>query len=414
MTIRRTMKTDLPTLLLLSLTVGAALATGCGSDDDTGAYGGGAASGYAGKVNGSAGKSAEAGANSGGNAGAVDSAGAPAAGESAGGAAGGAALPGFAVAQTNLDSDVTGMAAQTDPHLLNAWAIAINPTAEVFWISSNHGGSTPVYGADGAIKPVDPTVAPVTGTDPGSPTGQVFNAGTNFKADKFIVDTEDGQILGWAAGAAFTQRAKSDTAIYKGLALVGTGATQQLLAANFHDGSVDVFDVNYAVVAEPTAFKDPSVPAGYAPFNVVPIGDQVFVAYAKQDTDKADDEPGTGNGYVSVFDGAGKLVKSWLSGGKLDSPWAISPAPAGFGVPTTALLVGNFGSGEIGAYDKASGDFLGWLTDDAGATLVIPGLWDLKVGPTGTTDLSGSLFFTAGPGGEAHGLFGKLDSAATK
>ncbi len=418
MTIRRTMKTGLPTLLVLTLTVGAATAVGCNSDNNSaGGYGGDAgfpASGYGGKKSGSAGGSAKAGANSGGEAGSVDSGGAPAAGENAGGAAGSASLPGFPVKQTNLDSDVTGMAAQTDPHLVNAWAIAINPTAQVFWISSNHGGSTPVYGADGSIKPVDPTVAPVTGTDPGSPTGQVFNSGANFKADKFIVDTEDGQILGWAAGAAFTQRAKSDTAIYKGLALVGTGASQQLLAANFHDGTVDVFDVNYAVVAEPTAFKDPSVPVGYAPFNVVPIGDQVFVAYAKQSADKVDDEHGTGHGYVSVFDAAGKLVKSWLSGGELDSPWAISPAPAGFGVPSGALLVGNFGSGTIGAYDTASGEFLGWLSDDAGATLLIPGLWDLKVGPTGTTDLSGSLFFTAGPAGETHGLFGKLDGAPAK
>ncbi|MET0792336.1 MAG: TIGR03118 family protein, partial [Polyangiaceae bacterium] len=292
----------------------------------------------------------------------------------------------------------------------NAWAIAINPTAQVFWLASNHAGNTPVYGADGSIKAVDPTVAPVAGNDPGSPTGQVFNSGANFKGDKFIIDTEDGQIMGWAAGAAFTQRALSNTAIYKGLALVGTGATQQLLAANFHDARIDIFDTDYAVVAKPNAFKDPSVPNTYAPFNVVVIADKVYVSYAEQDANKEDDIAGEGNGYVSVFDAAGTLLKSWLAGGKLNSPWAISPAPAGFGVPATALLVGNFGDGWIRAYDVASGELLGSLTDKSGTPLVIPGLWDLKVGPPGATDLSNTLFFSAGPVAETHGLFGKLEA----
>jgi len=421
-------------LVLLGLGACGAFAVACGSDDDTAAPNGGSAGtdgGRSGAGSGGLHQAGAGGANQGhaGSAaqgGAAPHAGAPGGGApsdagapgdaGAGGAAGGdqgeagaPTLAEYAVKLTNLVSDQDNVAAQKDTRLINAWAIAINPGAQVFWLSSNHGGSTPVYGADGSIKPVDPTVAPVAGADPGSPTGQVFNSGANFMGDKFIVDTEDGQIMGWAAGAAFTQRAHSVTAIYKGLALVGTGNAQRILAANFHDGRIDTYDLAY--LTEPEAFKDPSIPAGFAPFNVVTIGDQVYVAYAKQDDDKEDDVAGAGNGYVSVFDTAGTLVKSWLKGGKLNSPWAISPAPAAFGLPATALLVGNFGDGWIRAYDTVTGALLGALTDNTGAPLVIPGLWDLKVGPPGTTDLSNTLFFSAGPAGETHGLFGKLEAA---
>jgi uncharacterized protein (TIGR03118 family) len=444
------------TVFLVGMTACGAFAVACGSDGDDSAApnagsssGGRESDGASGKQSGGAGAAhagspaqggaAHAGENGGGepeaeagapgnagapgkpgapgNAGAPGKPGAPGDGGTAGiddrgqaGDAGAAPLSAFAVKQTSLVSDQANVAAHTDTQLKNAWAIAINPTAQVFWLASNQAGNTPVYGADGSLKPVDPTVASVAGADPGSPTGQVFNSGANFKGDKFIIDTEDGQIMGWAAGAAFTQRAHSDTAIYKGLALVGTGAAQQLLAANFHDARIDIFDVDYAVAAKPNAFQDPSVPATYAPFNVVSIADKVYIAYAKQDANKEDDIGGAGNGYVSVFDAAGTLVKSWLAGGKLNSPWAISPAPAGFGVPATALLVGNFGDGWIRAYDTVSGELLGSLTDGTGTPLVIPGLWDLKVGPPGATDLSNTLFFSAGPGGEAHGLFGKLEA----
>lgn len=423
------------TFIVLGFTACGAFAVACGSDDDSVAPTAGSGNASAGHANAGAGGKPAGGAgaaNGGGHAGATApgggaagekaaageggapggaGAGAPAEGGTAGdqGEAGAAPLASFAVQKTNLVSDQATVATTTDPNLVNAWAIAINPGAQVFWVSSNHGGSTPVYGADGSIKPLDPTVAPVAGADPGSPTGQVFNAtAANFMGDKFIVDTEDGQILGWAAGTAYTQRAHSDTAIYKGLALVGAGATQQLLAANFHDARVDIFDASYAPVANPDGFKDPSIPDGYAPFNVVTIGEKVYVAYAKQDDAKEDDEAGAGHGYVSVFDAAGTLTKSWLAGGELDSPWAISPAPASFGVPATALLVGNFGDGWIRAYDTVTGALLGSLTDKTGTPVVIPGLWDLKVGPTGTTDLSNTLFFSAGPSGETHGLFGKL------
>jgi uncharacterized protein (TIGR03118 family) len=383
------------------------VASGCGSDDDSGTPAGGSGGQSAAGSAGHAGGSMEAPAGAGGVAGAAGSTGAAEAGS-----AGAAVTAAFAVTRTDLDSDQAG-AAVTDANLLNAWGIAINPTAEVFWVSSNHGGSTPVYDATGAIKPVDPKVPPLTGTDPGSPTGQIFNGGTNFMGDKFVVDTEDGQILGWPGTGDFVKRAAKTDAVYKGLAVVGAAATQMLVATDFHNGTVDLYGPAYAAVTKAGAFVDATIPTGFAPFNVMPIGDKVYVTYAKQDADKADDESGVGNGYVSVFATDGTYDKTLISGGVLNSPWAVALAPASFGALASTLLIGNFGDGAVHAFDPDNGALVGALTNAAGNPLIILGLWDLKVGPTGTTDLSNTLFFTAGPAAEAHGVFGKLEAATT-
>jgi uncharacterized protein (TIGR03118 family) len=219
--------------------------------------------------------------------------------------------------------------------------------------------------------------------------------------------------LGWPGSGDFLQRATKTDASYKGLAVVGAGATEMLVATDFHNGTVDLYGPAYAVVTKAGAFVDATIPTGFAPFNVMPIGDKVYVTYAKQDADKADDESGAGNGYVTEFAANGTYTKTLISGGALNSPWAVALAPASFGALAGTLLVGNFGDGAIHAYDPSSGALVGELTTAAGARLIILGLWDLKVGPTGTTDLSNTLFFTAGPGDEAHGVFGKLEAAPT-
>lgn len=406
----------------LVIACGGIAAAACSSSgDDTAAAGsangGSAGAGVAGGTHtGGAGANAGTGGNPAGTAGKAGGgggnaeAGAPGNGEAGIGAGGAPELATFNVKQTDLDSDQAG-AAQKDPNLVNAWSIAINTTAQLFWVASNHGGSVPVYDATGALKPLDPKVPPISGTDPGNPTGQVFNSGANFKADKFIVDTEDGQILGWPGTGDFVQRQKKDGAIYKGLALVGAAAAQMLVATDFHDGTVDVYDATYENSALQDAFVDSTIPDGFAPFNVMPIGDSVYITYAKQDDDQEDDEAGPGNGYVSMFKTDGTYVKTLISGGALNSPWAVAMAPSSFGDLAGMLLVGNFGDGLIHAYDPTTGALVGQLTSDTGVPLLIPGLWDLKVGPTGTTDLSQILFFSAGPAAEAHGVFGKLEAA---
>ena len=441
------------TALMIPSVLSFVVASGCGGDDDSAPAAGGSAAkggrgGTAGKAasagrGGTAGSGATSGGTSGrggsagtgargggggtggsigesGNAGqagtGTSNAGAGAGGESAGaagtGGEGGELGNALKVVQTNLTTDATG-ASVVDANLVNAWGLAINPAASGarFWVSAADTGLATVYDADGAVQSVVVTVPPASGTGTGSPTGQVYNASSDFSADVFIFATEDGLIEGWQSGSLAVIRADRSAAAasYKGLALVTSGATHTLAAANFHAGTVDVFDATYARVTTSGLFVDPALPSGYAPFNVAQLGSSVYVAYAKQDADKADEVAGAGNGYVSEFTADGAFTKRVISGGTLNAPWGLALAPAAYGSLADTLLVGNFGNGEIHAYRVTDGSEAGTLVNAAGDPIVIDGLWALAFGPNTTAaDLTSTLFFTAGPGDEAHGLFGKI------
>jgi uncharacterized protein (TIGR03118 family) len=390
---------------------------GCNSDGGGAAYGsGGASSGGARSTGGAPGSGGAPPANGGtspSSGGVVNNGGAdagtgaiPDAGVDDAGDGGVTALT---VLETPLVSD-DDAAPTHDPNLLNAWGLAINPDAKggpFFWVAANHVGVLAVYDATGKVIPLVVDVDPADGGPKGaSPTGQVFNAGTHFKGDKFITDGEDGKISGWQSGTHAVLRADESAsgAIYKGLAI----ARDTLWAANFHAGSVDVFDDSYGMLTlKPT---DPDIPSGYAPFNVVDLDGKVYVAYAKQDADAEDDEAGPGHGFVDVFTEAGQLDHRLVSAGPLNSPWGMVMAPPAFGALSGTLLVGNFGDGTVHAFDATTGALRGSLVKSAGQPLTISGLWDLKFGPkTASGDLTSTLFFTAGPAAEAHGLFGKLE-----
>jgi uncharacterized protein (TIGR03118 family) len=126
---------------------------------------------------------------------------------------------------------------------------------------------------------------------------------------------------------------------------------------------------------------------------------------------------GPGNGIVDTFDLSGNNLKRFATGGPLNSPWGIALAPSGFGALSSKLLIGNFGDGKINAFDPGTGASLGPVTKPSGDAIVIDGLWPLKFGngTPGVTPptMGGSsqvLYFTAGPNGEADGLFGALSA----
>ena len=256
-----------------------------------------------------------------------------------------------------------------------------------------------------------PTPGDAGGTS--APTGMVFNPSSDFKGDKFIMVTEEGTVAGWQDGTTAVIRvdASASEAIYKGAALVTQANVATLAAANFHNGTVDIYDKTYQPVASTTAFTDTTIPAGFAPFNVVSIGNDVYVTYAKQDADKEDDVAGVGNGYVNQFDVTGQFVRRLVSTGTLNSPWAVVRA-ASFGALANTLLIGNFGDGKVYAYDPTTGVARGQLVDAANAELRVDGLWALVFGPARGADggvaaasdagTSSRLFFTAGPDGEEH------------
>jgi len=190
----------------------------------------------------------------------------------------------------------------------------------------------------------------------------------------------------------------------------------RLYATDFHHAQVDVFDSTFKPVALTNAFKDPKIPTGWAPFGIQALNGNIFVTYAKQDTAKHDDVPGGGLGYVDEYSPDGVLIATVASQGKrnapLNAPWGLAMAPASFGVYGGDLLVGNFGSGRIDAYQPVTTThfaYKGQLRVATGAPITLDGLWAVAFGNDGAAGPSTSLFFAAGPTGEKHGLFGMIN-----
>lgn len=322
--------------------------------------------------------------------------------------------------QRNLVSDIPGFADVTDPNLVNPWGVAITATSP-FWVTNHEKGNTTLYNGSGAIQGNGLVVTIPSrpgGPSPSTPTGQVANTSTVFllangNRASFLFCTEDGTISAWNSGtvAQLVVDNSASGAVYKGLAINPTGSNPMLYAANFNSGKIDVFDGKFAPVTVAGGFNDPAIPAGFAPFNVWNLSGNLYVLYAKQDAAKKDDAGGPGNGFVSVFDFNGNLIKHLISNGPLNSPWGVAIAPANFGAFGGALLVGNFGNGRINAFDLSTGTSLGSLQDKNGQVIVIPGLWALLFGNGANGGDTNTLYFSTevfGADGSIHGLFGSL------
>ena len=317
--------------------------------------------------------------------------------------------------QVNLVSDIPGLALVTDTNLVNAWGISFSPTSP-FWISDNGTGKATLYAvtndAQGIVH-VAKQGLEVNIPGDGNPTGQLFDGAGHFRGDIFIFASEDGTISGWrpALGTNAEVLVTRSSAVYKGITMASMASGPVLLAANFSEGMVDAYDTNLTLVAQ---FADPRAPAGYAPFNVTTVAGMIFVTFAKQDEAKHDDVQGRGHGLIDVFNPATQMFHRFATGSdaggrlqQINSPWGVALAPNTFGEHAGQLLVGNFGSGNISAFD-AEGNFRGLLEGTRGVPVVIDGLWALTFGNGGRGGRTDTLYFTAGPDDESHGLFGSL------
>ena len=315
---------------------------------------------------------------------------------------------------TNLVSDSAAVpAASHDANLVNGWGLT-SSSSSPWWVSDNGTNVSTLYNGNTGAK------VPLTVGVDGGPTGAVFNiAGATFPVpggspSRFLFASEDGKIRGWpGSGPAQETAAQSSApgAIYKGLAIAVTPDGPRLYATDFHNGRVDVWDGSWNLVPSAT-FTDPALPAGYAPFGIQRIGQTIFVTYAKQDADAADELHGQGLGFVDAYDTDGNLLGRVAQHGQLNAPWGLAMAPATFGRFAGDLLVGNFGDGQINAYALLpNGQFehRGELRGADGEPLAIDGLWALQFGNDGTAGPSTRLFFTAGPNDEHDGLFGSID-----
>jgi uncharacterized protein (TIGR03118 family) len=328
----------------------------------------------------------------------------------------------------DLVSDQQGVAPITDPNLVNAWGIAVGPQA--MWVSSNGKDLSTVYTGDVAGAPLVKNPLKVN-IPVGEPTGQVFNNtesdfvvsdGTNTGQALFIFASESGVVSGWSPEVpppspstdAQIGFQATDGAVYKGIALANDSANGDnfLYVADFHNNKIDVLDSTFTPATLGGTFTDPDLPEGFAPFNIAAINGQLYVSYAKQDSDQHDDVAGAGNGFIDVFSTDGDFVQRLVSQGKLNSPWGMVVAPAKFGDFSNDLLVGNFGDGRINAYNPDTGAFLGTLSSSKGHPLVTAGLWGLAFGNGSTAGNSNTLYFAAGPDGESHGLLGKITANA--
>jgi uncharacterized protein (TIGR03118 family) len=330
--------------------------------------------------------------------------------------------------QTDLVSDVPGLATVIDSNLKNPWGLSFLPGSPI-WISNQATNTStlyPIVGSTGVVgAPFTVNIPPSGG--PG-PTGQVANGGTGFevgmggngKPANFIFANLNGSISAWNGAPTLTQAFTQTTvagASFTGLAI--NQAKTMLFAANdAGTGAIDVFNSDFSAntTLPAGAFATPTSvgAAGLVPFDVKDIGGNVFVTYAPSGhIPQTTATPG--DGAVAEFSETGTLesLSTASADSKLASPWGIALAPMSFGKFGGDLLVGNFAFGDsvINAFDPTTWAFEGSIDIDPGAGNMPGGLWSLAFGGGGNDGNPITLFFTDGVNGEKDGLFGSIVAA---
>jgi uncharacterized protein (TIGR03118 family) len=371
--------------------------------------------------------------------------------------------------QTNLVSNITGMAPIVDPNLKNPWGLTRSSTTPAqpgspWWIGNNNSGTSTLYDGNGNPQNFFPdphpdsngngidspfnnfVMVPPPGFAPGTqsaPTGVVFNGSPNDfqvvpgKQAIFIFATEDGTISGWNPRANppasvtnailkvdNSDKGSANGAVYKGATSAEFDGKKYLYVTSFRSAKVEVYDTNFKRVHLGEDAFDPDgegdrdregddrgterVPPGFAPFNVQNIGGVLFVTYAKQDAARHDPAPKGGGGFVEIFTPEGKHIGHLEHGDWFDAPWGVVWTTRDFGEFSNAILVGNFRNGWIAAFNGFTHKFLGLVKNPDNTLMFIDGIWSLTFGNDATAGPANTLFFTAGINNENDGLFGTI------
>lgn len=325
----------------------------------------------------------------------------------------------------NLVSDQSATALVQDGNLVNPWGQALNATGGDLWIADRGTGVASLYLGAVAGSPfqADSLVVSIpggnaTGATTNSTTSFVVQSGSSSGPASFLFDSAGGDFTGWSQGvpppspSTQAQNAASTSgAVYTGLALANNGGQNFLYAADFHDNRIDIFNSSFQSVTSSGGFTDAGLPAGFAPYNIVNLGGQLLVSYAKQDASAQNAVPGPGNGAIDLFNLNGTLQKELVVGQTLNAPWGVALAPSTFGDFAGDLLVANSGDGLIHAFNPQTGALVGTLSLPSGTALSIDGLRGLTFGNGLTAGNSNELFFSAGSSGGQHGLVGAIQSA---
>jgi len=309
---------------------------------------------------------------------------------------------------TNLVSNQAGQARFLDPEMVNGWGLVYAPGSP-FWVSDQGSGWSTLYTGTGVKKALEVAVPAANGKGTGQPTGIVFNGSPDFQiqgsATVFLFATLDGTISGWAPGvnpnqAIIVVNNSSTGANYTGLAITSNASGNLLFATDLVNNKVDVYDGMFNLV---NSFTDPTIPAGYAPFNVQDLNGLLYVSFVRQD-----EGPG---GIIDIYSESGMFLKRLTQGGPLNQPWGFAAAPKNFGALSNTLLITNNISknGTINAFNAITGDFVGTVKDQSGKVIHIDQLWGIEFGGgTPNNGAKNELYFTAGPNGNLAGTFGVI------
>jgi uncharacterized protein (TIGR03118 family) len=310
----------------------------------------------------------------------------------------------------------SGSAPVVDAGLLNPWGLALGPSGGALWVANNNSNTATLY--TGGVSGSAVTKSTLTVAIPGGkPTGQAFSGGSDFVVTgstgasgpaRFLFSSDQGDITAWNPTADRTNaiaEAHVSGAVYRSLTLVTNNGSDFLLAGDFKNNRIDIFNSTFQKVTPAAGqFVDKNLPSGYAPFNVQAIGSSVYVAYAK--SENGGGEPSGGNrGVVDVFTNFGASVTRIATDGHLNGPWGLAIAPSSFGSIAGDLLVGNFKDGFINVFKGST--FVGQLGNASGQAIRIEDLWAMVPGNNANGGAD-TLWFSAGPGDGSHGIVGQL------
>ena len=195
-------------------------------------------------------------------------------------AAASASAQNIAYRQSNLASDSTGLANNSDPFLLDPWGITIDPGVSFIVANSVRGRVISLDGAGVRSVPPGFSIPNPAGTGPATPTGIVSDLHSFFRTSNSfpplristIIATADGGIYFWFVNADGTSLAQATLAVdgsrsgavFTGLAILTPECCSEFLAvANFHTGNVESFTATFDLLAPGGSFTDPNLPAGF-------------------------------------------------------------------------------------------------------------------------------------------------------
>ncbi len=332
--------------------------------------------------------------------------------------------------QTNLVSDLPGVALVEDRLLKNPWGLALRATSP-FWVVNHNNDRATLYRGDVSGSPLVPNLplpvvsipnVPTVLPAPSQPTGVVANNTTDFVVPspfdlpappaQFIFCTLSGGISAWQPDFGSAAKVVQFQAGhgYTGLTIGSNASGNLLFVADVTNRKIDVFDKNFNPTSVPGNFIDATIPANFGPYNIQNLGGSLYVTYAQA-------APGSNPalGFVRKFDTNGVRDPAFaIDNGLLRNPWGLAIAPASFGPFSNRLLVGStysLGIHEptVNAYDAATGVLIGSMVDGSGAALEIRELFGLTFGNGTNGGDPNTLYFAAGANGNLNrGLFGSL------